>query len=51
MAQRVLFFAAYLDLVSCEGPPRGGEIVGRGVGRSPKTFVVDVESKRGEDLR
>jgi hypothetical protein len=27
-----------------------GEILGAGVGRTPKTHLVDVESKRGEDV-
>jgi hypothetical protein len=53
MAQRVFFFAADLDLASREGPRRGRRDprVCLGVGRPPKTPLVDVEPKKGEDLR
>jgi hypothetical protein len=53
MVQRVVFFAADLDLASREGPRRGGEtlVVCLGVDRPPKTSLVNVDPKRGEYLR
>jgi hypothetical protein len=52
MAQRVVFFAADLDLAFREGPRWGGEILGcLGVGRPSKVPLVDAELKRGEDSR
>jgi hypothetical protein len=52
MVQRVVFFAADLDLTFQERLRQGGEIIGcLGVGRPPKMPLVDVEPKRGEDSR
>jgi hypothetical protein len=52
MAHKVVFFATDLDLASQEGPHRRGEILGcLGIDKSPKTPLIDVEAKRGEDSR
>jgi hypothetical protein len=53
MAQSVVFFVANLDLSSREGPRLGGEILGCVLASAmpPKTPIVDVVLKRGEDLR
>jgi hypothetical protein len=54
MAQRVVFFAADLDLASQEGPRRREEILGcvlAYIDRPPKIPLIDVEPKKGEDLR
>jgi hypothetical protein len=55
MAQCVVFYAVDLDLAYREGSHRAsGKRDHRaclGVGRTPKKSLVDVEPKRGEDLR